>query len=74
MVTINQLVDFVAEIAAKRIGERHIPGPLGVRGRNCDNRFIKKTGLGLGAVSAAAGRSRADLSLDQAPACGTRLE
>jgi hypothetical protein len=72
MVTINQLVDFVAEIAAKRIGERHIPGPLGVRGRNCDNRFIKKTGLG--AVSAAAGQSRADLSLDQAPACGTRLE
>src|SRR6201981_2000300 len=42
MVTINQLVDLVAEIARKRIGKRHIPGPLGVRGRNSDNRLIKE--------------------------------
>jgi nucleoside-diphosphate-sugar epimerase len=42
MVTINQLVDLVAEIAGKRIGKRHIPGPLGVRGRNSDNRLIKE--------------------------------
>jgi GDP-D-mannose 3', 5'-epimerase len=41
MVTINQLVDLVAEIAGKRIGKRHISGPLGVRGRNSDNRLIK---------------------------------
>ena len=30
MVTINQLVDLVADIASKRIGKRHIPGPQGL--------------------------------------------
>jgi GDP-D-mannose 3', 5'-epimerase len=42
MVTIDQLVDLVADIAGKRIGKRHITGPLGVRGRNSDNRLIKE--------------------------------
>jgi nucleoside-diphosphate-sugar epimerase len=42
MVTINQLADLVADIAGKHIGKRHIPGPLGVRGRNSDNRLIKE--------------------------------
>jgi GDP-D-mannose 3',5'-epimerase len=42
MVTINQLVDMVAEIAGKTIHKNHIPGPTGVRGRNSDNRLIKK--------------------------------
>ncbi len=42
MVTINQLAFMIAEIAGKRIGLRHIPGPLGVRGRNSDNRFIRE--------------------------------
>jgi GDP-D-mannose 3', 5'-epimerase len=41
MVTINQLVDMVAEIAGKRIEKHHIPGPTGVRGRNSDNRLIR---------------------------------
>jgi nucleoside-diphosphate-sugar epimerase len=40
MVTINQLVDYVAEIAGKKITKKHIPGPLGVRGRNSDNRLV----------------------------------
>jgi nucleoside-diphosphate-sugar epimerase len=42
MITINQLVDVVADIAGKRIGKRHIPGPTGVRGRNSDNRLIRE--------------------------------
>ena len=42
MVTINQLVDLVADIAGKRIEKRHIPGPQGVRGRNSDNRLIRE--------------------------------
>jgi GDP-D-mannose 3',5'-epimerase len=42
MVTINQLVDMVAEIAGKRIEKNHITGPLGVRGRNSDNRLIRE--------------------------------
>jgi GDP-D-mannose 3', 5'-epimerase len=42
MVTINQRVDLVANIAGKQIGKKHIPGPLGVRGRNSDNRLIKE--------------------------------
>lgn len=40
MVTINRLVDMVAEIAGKTIHRNHIPGPTGVRGRNSDNRLI----------------------------------
>lgn len=40
MVSINQLVDLVADIAGKRVDKHHIPGPLGVRGRNSDNRLI----------------------------------
>lgn len=42
MVTINQLVDIVADIAGKKIDKNHIPGPLGVRGRNSDNRLIQE--------------------------------
>jgi GDP-D-mannose 3', 5'-epimerase len=40
MVSINQLVDIVSDIAGKTLHKRHIPGPLGVRGRNSDNRLI----------------------------------
>lgn len=42
MVTINQLVDIVADIAGKKIEKNHIPGPQGVRGRNSDNRLIRE--------------------------------
>lgn len=42
MVTINQLAQMVMEVAGKNIGIRHIDGPLGVRGRNSDNRLIEK--------------------------------
>jgi nucleoside-diphosphate-sugar epimerase len=42
MVTINQLVEMVADIAGKRIEKRHIDGPQGVRGRNSDNRLIRE--------------------------------
>lgn len=40
MVSINQLVDMVCEIAGKRLHKRHVTGPLGVRGRTSDNRLI----------------------------------
>jgi nucleoside-diphosphate-sugar epimerase len=40
MVTINGLVDVVCDIAGKKLEKVHIPGPLGVRGRNSDNRLI----------------------------------
>ena len=40
MISINSLVQLVAEIAGKKIRIRHIPGPLGVRGRNSNNRLI----------------------------------
>jgi GDP-D-mannose 3', 5'-epimerase len=42
MVTINQLADMIMAIAGKRLEKRHIPGPLGVRGRNSDNRLIEE--------------------------------
>jgi GDP-D-mannose 3', 5'-epimerase len=40
MVSINQLAETVMAIAGKGLAIRHIPGPLGVRGRNSDNRLI----------------------------------
>jgi nucleoside-diphosphate-sugar epimerase len=40
MVTINQLAETIMRIAGKNLTVRHIPGPLGVRGRNSDNRLI----------------------------------
>ncbi|MFA7585204.1 MAG: NAD-dependent epimerase/dehydratase family protein [Novosphingobium sp.] len=43
MVSINQLVDLVADIAGKTIRREHVPGPQGVRGRNSDNRLIERT-------------------------------
>ena len=42
MVTINQLLDMAAEIAKKKITKNHIEGPLGVAGRNSDNKLIKE--------------------------------
>jgi nucleoside-diphosphate-sugar epimerase len=40
MVTINQLAEMVMSIAAKKLSIKHVAGPLGVRGRNSDNRLI----------------------------------
>ena len=42
MVTINHLVEIVATIAKKKITINHIPGPVGVRGRNSDNKLINE--------------------------------
>ena len=40
MVTINQLAEIIMDIADKKLELNHITGPLGVRGRNSDNRLI----------------------------------
>jgi nucleoside-diphosphate-sugar epimerase len=42
MVSINLLADMVMQIAGKKLTIKHIPGPLGVRGRNSDNRLISE--------------------------------
>ena len=42
MVTINQLAEMAMDIAGKKLTIKHIPGPLGVRGRNSDNNLIEK--------------------------------
>jgi GDP-D-mannose 3', 5'-epimerase len=42
MVTINRLAELAMEIAGKKLTIRHIKGPLGVRGRNSDNRLINE--------------------------------
>jgi len=42
MVTIDKLADMVMEIAGKNLTKKHIPGPLGVRGRNSDNTLIEE--------------------------------
>ena len=43
MVTINGLAEMAMDIAGKKLHIEHIPGPLGVRGRNSDNKLIKST-------------------------------
>ena len=42
MVTINQLVETAMAVENKQLRIKHIDGPLGVRGRNSDNRLIKE--------------------------------
>jgi nucleoside-diphosphate-sugar epimerase len=42
MVSINRLAAMIMEVAGKRVELRHIPGPLGVRGRNSDNHLIRE--------------------------------
>lgn len=42
MVTIDQLVDIVSDIAGIKVKKKHIKGPQGVRGRNSDNSKLKK--------------------------------
>ena len=41
MVTINHLADIIMGIAGKKLSIKHIPGPIGVRGRNSDNKLIR---------------------------------
>jgi GDP-D-mannose 3', 5'-epimerase len=44
LVSINQLVDLVSEVAGKRLTRWHnLNGPQGVRGRNSDNSLLRKT-------------------------------
>ena len=40
MVTINDLAQVIIKISGKKIKIKHIDGPLGVRGRNSDNKLI----------------------------------
>ena len=40
MITINGLAQLIMDIAGKKLTIRNVPGPLGVRGRNSDNRLI----------------------------------
>jgi nucleoside-diphosphate-sugar epimerase len=43
MISINQLVDMVSQIAGKRIGKRYdVTKPQGVRGRNSDNTRLRE--------------------------------
>jgi len=43
LVTINQLLDMIADIAGIDVVKKHIPGPQGVRGRNSDNSLLNQT-------------------------------
>jgi nucleoside-diphosphate-sugar epimerase len=42
MISINDTVDLVAQIAGKTIRKNHIDGPTGVRGRNSNNELIEE--------------------------------
>lgn len=43
MISINDLVMLIAEIAGKKLAIKNIPGPIGVMGRTSDNKLIKET-------------------------------
>ena len=42
MVSINQLADMIIKISGKKLGKNYIDGPIGVRGRNSDNKLIQE--------------------------------
>jgi len=42
MVTINELAQIIIGMSGKKVTVKHIKGPIGVRGRNSDNRLIKE--------------------------------
>jgi nucleoside-diphosphate-sugar epimerase len=42
MISLNGLAEMAMEIAGKKLSINHIPGPLGVRGRNSDNKLIQQ--------------------------------
>lgn len=42
MVTINELAAITAKVAGKEVKLNHVPGPLGVRGRNSNNDLMKE--------------------------------
>lgn len=41
-ISINELVEMAASFEGKKISIKHIPGPLGVRGRNSNNDLLRK--------------------------------
>lgn len=42
MISINDLARMIVQVSRRNVGVRNIPGPTGVRGRNSDNRLIKR--------------------------------
>lgn len=42
MISINDLVHLIAELADKKVLIQNIPGPMGVMGRNSDNKLIQE--------------------------------
>jgi len=42
MISINGLAEMAMNIAGKKLAFKHIPGPLGVRGRSSDNSYIQQ--------------------------------
>ena len=42
MVSINELLRLITTIEGKNVKVKHIKGPIGVRGRNSDNRLIQR--------------------------------
>jgi GDP-D-mannose 3', 5'-epimerase len=42
LISIDALADMVAEIAGITIVKQHVPGPQGVRGRNCDSSRVRE--------------------------------
>lgn len=43
MVTIDGLAGMIIALSGKRLRIRHVPGPVGVRGRNSDNRLLRES-------------------------------
>jgi nucleoside-diphosphate-sugar epimerase len=42
LISINGLAEMAMSIAGKKLAFKHIPGPLGVRGRSSENTYIQQ--------------------------------
>ncbi|MDR2484884.1 MAG: hypothetical protein LBD55_05775, partial [Treponema sp.] len=42
LISINNLAKMAMAIAGKKLAIKHIPGPLGVRGRSSENTYIQQ--------------------------------
>ena len=66
IVTINRLADMLIAISGKTLTKRNLPGPVGVRGRNSDNRADPRE-TRLGALPSASRGARGSVPLGRGP-------
>jgi nucleoside-diphosphate-sugar epimerase len=65
LVSINELVDIVSDIAGVELEKKHVSGPQGVRGRNSDNTLLRQVLNWVPSVSLEEGLARTYAWIEQ---------